>query len=106
MKRMMMMVALAAFLVAALSVSALSAFAAPSQCPGSNPSCQSEVTGNEPTSPSNGRNAGDEKPLTETTTESSTGNSATHAGDNNPHYKETTVVTNRGSGTPGGQQPA
>jgi ABC-type proline/glycine betaine transport system substrate-binding protein len=33
MKRMIMMVALAAFLVAALSVSALSAFAAPITCP-------------------------------------------------------------------------
>ena len=34
MKRIMMMVALAAFLVAALSVSALSAFAAPITCQG------------------------------------------------------------------------
>jgi len=34
MKRMMMMIALAAFLVAALSVSALSAFAAPVTCQG------------------------------------------------------------------------
>ena len=37
MKRIILMLALAAFLVAALSVSALSAFAA--NCPGSNPNC-------------------------------------------------------------------
>ena len=47
MKRIMMMVALAAFLVAALSVSALSAFAAPRGCTGDNPlpSCSEEQTG-------------------------------------------------------------
>jgi hypothetical protein len=45
MKRIMMMVALAAFLVAALSVSALSAFAAPKACEPGDPGCKTETTG-------------------------------------------------------------
>ena len=44
MKRMIMMLALAAFLVAALSVSAVSAFAA-NTCPG-NPNCVKKGPGN------------------------------------------------------------
>ena len=45
MKRILMMLALAAFLVAALSVSALSAFAAPPPCEPGAPGCK---TGDDP----------------------------------------------------------
>ena len=59
MKRILMMLALAAFLVAALSVSALSAFAVTTdkQCKGGNPNCVLTGPGNSENGPAaNGGN--------------------------------------------------
>ena len=56
MKRILMMLALAAFLVAALSVSALSAFAAPKACEPGDPGCKSETQQTKPAGASPGFN--------------------------------------------------
>ena len=103
MKRIILMLTVAAFMVAALTVTAAMAFAAPEPCRAGTPGC-TEKKQDKPVSPSEGQ--GQPTPFTQTTTTSGKGNSAENAGTKNPH---TVIVegpvTNRGGGTPGGQQP-
>jgi hypothetical protein len=102
MKRIITMLTLAAFLVAALTITAAGAFAAPQPCTAGEPGCN-ENKQVEPVSPSEG--AGQPEPFTQTTTTSGKGNSANTAGEKNPHTEIVEgPVTNRGGGTPGGQQ--
>ena len=95
MKRMMMMVALAALLVAALSVSAVSGFAKPSGCAVGEPGCtQKESKKTEEVSPSQGNPpANAEEPFTEvdTTTVERKGKSENPPPENNPHTEITVV---------------
>ena len=104
MKRILLMLAVAAFMVAALTVTAAMSFAAPNPCSPGEPGCN-EKKQERNISPSNGQNAGGETPFTQTTTTSGKGNSAENAGTKNPH---TVIVQgptlNRGGNAPGGQQ--
>ena len=82
MKRIILMLTVAAFTVAALTVTAVMAFAAPQPCTAGTPGC-TEKKQVQPVSPSNGQ--GDPTPFTQTTTTSGKGNSAENAGTKNPH---------------------
>ena len=93
MKRILMMLALSAFLVAAISVSALSAFAAPQPCTAGEPGCTSKKLADQETSPSQGNppeNA--EEPFTLETTKSGKGKGAQPL--SNPHTEVTTTCWN------------
>ena len=97
MKRIIMMLALAAFLVAALSVSALSAFAAPQPCTADEPGCTSKKLADQENSPSQGNPPeGAEEPFTLETTKSGKGNGAQP--EQNPHTVTTKECFNN-SGT-------
>jgi ABC-type glycerol-3-phosphate transport system substrate-binding protein len=54
MKRIIMMLTLAALLVAALTVSAAGAFAAPKACSAGDPGCKTDVTATQPAGASGG----------------------------------------------------